>query len=243
MRKLILSLLVLLQLAFAESSFTDHDLEKEEMLLLGQRLYKQTCATCHGVSGETNDKMELVVKPRKLQKTLLTQEQSYEIIKHGAHYFGAHADIMPAFKYVYNNEQLISLSYYISHTFNTQRDSKIKKHLHESKKLSKKNEKDALNIGEQIFQKKCALCHGETGNGESEYVEKSKAEENFIYPYNLTRTLLSEDQIFLYAKFGGHFWGTDKTDMPAWGKKFTDIELKSVSKYITKKIKTMKSSQ
>jgi mono/diheme cytochrome c family protein len=238
MKKMLTLLALLSSLLFANDSYYNHDLDKEEMLALGKRLYKKTCASCHGKSGETNQAMELVVKPRQLQKTILTQEQSYQIIKHSAHYFGAHADIMPAFKYVYNNEQISSLSYYISHTFNPDREKKVKKLLNESEKLSPKDETNALTTGKKIFLKKCALCHGSKGNGESEYVEQSKADENFIYPYNLTRTLLSEDQIFLYAKFGGHFWGTDKKDMPSWSKKFNDVQLKSVAKYIQKEIKT-----
>jgi len=239
MIKVILSTLLFFSFSFAESKFNDHDLDKEEMLKVGARLYKNTCAACHGKNGETNREMELVVKPRKLQKTILTKEQSYQIIKHGAHHFGAHADIMPAFKYVYNNEQLSSLAYYISHSFNTQREAKIKKLLADSTKLSLDDKKAAMRVGKKIFQKKCALCHGINGNGESEYVEQSKADENFIYPYKLSRTLLDEDQIFLYAKFGGHYWGTDKDDMPSWKRKLNDVKLRSVAEYIQKEIKTM----
>jgi len=238
MLRIIVFCFFLLTLSYAEIDLATHDLDNDEMLVIGERLYKKTCISCHGKNGETNPEMELIVKPRKLQKTILTQEQSYQIIKHGAHHFGAHADIMPTFKYVYNDEQIHSLAYYISTTFNPKRDEKIQTLLQESTKLTQKDELNSLKVGKKIFLKKCALCHGKTGNGESEYVEQSKVNEEFIYPYNLTRTLLEEDQIFLYAKFGGHFWGTDKDDMPSWKRKFNDIKLQSVAKYIIKEIKT-----
>jgi len=240
MKKLITSLFIFSTLLLSNESFYSHDLDNDEMLKLGEELYKKTCISCHGENGETNRKMKLVVKPRELRKTILTQDQSYQIIKHGAHHFGAHADIMPAFKYVYNDEEISSLAYYISNVFNPNRETKVKKLLIESKKLSDQEKKNALSVGKNIFQKKCALCHGIKGNGKSKFVEESKANRNFIYPYNLTRTLLSKDQIFLYAKFGGHFWGTDKKDMPSWSRKFNDAELKSVASYIQEEIKSMK---
>ena len=217
------------------SSFVEDEYTFED----GEAIYMRTCISCHGVNGETNDAMQLVVKPRKLQKTILTQAQSFKIIKKGAHFWGARADMMPSFGYVLNDEEINAVAFYISKKFNPDREAKIKKLLYESKTKEISEEK-ALKVGAKIFKRNCSLCHGETGNGESPYVEQSKANKQFIYPYNLTRTLLSEDQIFLYAKHGGHFWGTDKTDMPSWKKKYSDEELKSVAKYIHQKIKQIK---
>jgi mono/diheme cytochrome c family protein len=240
MKKQILILLAGFSFLSASYSSVDTDLDRDEKMAIGERLYMATCASCHGINGETNDKMQLIVKPRKLQKTILTKEQSFEIIKHGAHHFGAHADIMPAFKYVYDDEQILSLAFYISQKFNNKRDKRVEKLIQDSAKLSLEDKKDALKVGKKLFLKKCALCHGKTGNGNSDYVEKSKQDENFIFPYNLTRTLLDEKQIFLYAKYGGHYWGTDKKDMPAWKKKFNDIKIKSIAKYIKTEIIKLK---
>ena len=81
------------------------------------------------------------------------------------------------------------------------------------------------------------MCHGITGDGKSDFVEQSKGNKNFIYPYNLQKIILNQDQIFLYAKFGGKYWGTDKDDMPSWKSKYDDTTLKSVAKYINEFIK------
>jgi len=207
-----------------------------ERFKVGEQIYNDTCISCHGVNGETNPEMQLVVKPRKLDSTILTQEQSFKIIKEGAHYWGAHSDIMPAFKYVYEDEQIMSVAYYITTKFNPDGKSKVKKLLDESE-LAKKSEAKMLKVGAKIFKRNCSLCHGITGNGESVYVEQSKDNNTFIYPYNLIKSLLVEDQIFLYAKFGGHYWGTNKTDMPSWKKKYNDEKLRSVAKYIFQNIK------
>ncbi len=234
MKKSFLILCSLSTLLFGDS-ITDNVLIKK-----GKEIYQQTCTSCHGEDGNTNKDIQLVVKPRKLTKTILTQEQSFKIIKEGAHHWGAHSDIMPAFKYVYSDDQIKAIAAYINHTFNPDRDEKIKKLLEESDPVPKEDEGKMLQVGEKIFKRNCSKCHGKKGNGKSEYVEKSKASNIFIYPYNLTRTLLSEDQIFLYAKFGGHYWGTAKTDMPSWKKKYNDFKLKSVAKYVKEKIVKIK---
>ncbi len=218
---------------------SDNSLE-EKSFQNGKDMYNQTCVSCHGKNGETNPDIHLVVKPRKLNKTILTQEQSFKIIKEGAHHWGARSDIMPSFKYVFDDKEIEDISYYIFKAFNSSREQRISKLLLESGTVSKGNKAKMLKTGKKIFKRNCSMCHGATGNGESVYVEQSKAAKNFIFPYNLTRTLLDENQIFLYAKFGGHYWGTDKDDMPSWKKKYNDFELKSVSKYISEKIKKIK---
>ena len=205
--------------------------------IAGEKIYNETCISCHAKDGNTNTTIKLLVKPRKLTKSILTQEQSYQIIKEGAHTYGAHADIMPAFKYVYSDKQLHAVAYYISKRFHPNRDKKIQQLLAQSKKLSKEEKANRLQVGKKIFSHKCAKCHGTTGNGNSSYVQMSKQDTNFIYPYNLQKILLNEKQIFLFAKFGGHFWGADKDDMPAWKNKYNDVALKSVAYYVAKKIK------
>jgi len=207
------------------------------MFALGKGVYEQTCISCHGENGQTNAQMELIVKPRKLNQSILSEDQSYEIIKHGAHHWGAHADIMPAFKYVYDERQLRSVAHYISHQFHPKRDEKVSQLLQKSMIYSVSIEDDMLGVGKKIFTKKCAKCHGKKGDGESRYVELSKNEDDFIYPYNLRKTLLNEDEIFLYAKYGGKFWGTHKDDMPSWKRKYDDFQLRSVARYIQKRIK------
>ena len=206
----------------------------------GKEIYETTCVSCHGVNGDTNNAMALVVRPRQLNKTVLTKEQSFQVIKEGAHFWGAHSDIMPTFKYVYSDDELEDVAHYITQAFNPNGKQRIQKLLDESDTIGEENQPKMLKTGEKIFNRNCSMCHGITGDGQSEYVEQSKAEKNFIFPYDLRRTLLSEEQIFLYAKHGGKFWGTMEDDMPSWKNKYNDFELKSVAKYVNEKIKTMK---
>jgi len=193
-----------------------------------EELYKKACISCHSDTGET-----------KLDRTILNQKQSFAIIKEGAHFWGAHSDIMPAFKYLLSDKQIYSLAHYVSQTFNKNIEIKTRDLLSQSTPLSTQELQNRMLVGEKIFKKSCALCHGIKGDAVSEYTKNSQGRHAFIYPYNLTRTLLREDQIFLFAKYGGKFWGTDKADMPAWGKRYNDIELKSVAHYIQNRIKKL----
>jgi len=234
MKKSILSLFTLPLLLVAS------DAPSPEMLKEGKAIYEQTCISCHGIDGQTDKNMKLVVKPRKLNKTILTKEQSVKMITEGAHYWGAHSDLMPSFKPIYDAKQIESIATYISYTFNPDREKKVKELLAEVEPIAKEDQAKMLKTGKKIFKRNCSMCHGLTGNGKSEYVEQSKESDVFIYPYDLTKTLLSEDQIFLYAKYGGHYWGTDKTDMPSWKRKYNDFKLKSVAKFVEEEIKKTK---
>ena len=203
----------------------------------GKKIYEDACISCHGVDGQAKTDLKLVVKPRNLTTTLLSQEQSFQIVKEGAFYWGAHSDMMPSFKTVYSDEEITWVTHYIRKAFNPNRKSRIESLLRESTPSKEAQASDSLLVGKKIFEKRCAKCHGILGNGESPFIEASSQHKEFIYPYNLTRTLLTQEQIFLYAKYGGYYWGTHKRDMPAWGKKYKDAELKSVAKYVEENIK------
>lgn len=195
----------------------------------GKNLYEQTCVSCHGVDGKSNTNMQLIVKPRDLSKTLLTQEQMYHIIKDGAHFWGAKADIMPAFKQVFNEEQLKSLAYYITKKFNKDLEKRINTDYSLSEKEPIAQEKEMKKWGVKIYKRNCKYCHGIKGKGDG---EATKNPEYSIFPYDLTKTLLTKKQIFLYVKFGGKHYGTAKDDMPSWKKKYNDFKLHSVAKYL-----------
>ena len=202
------------------------DTEKFQM---GNALYKETCVSCHGVDGKANTSMNLIVKPRDLSKSILNIKQIYNVIKEGGRYWGAKADIMPGFKYVYNEEQLEAVSYYIYKKFTQNVQQDIKKLLNESEKEPIGKNKKMAKWGKKIFKRNCKFCHGEEGHGDG---VATKNPVDSIYPYDLTKTLLTKKQIFLYVKYGGKHFGTFKDDMPSWKAKYDDNTLKSVAKYI-----------
>ena len=203
----------------------------------GQKIYENTCIFCHGLDGKAQTDMDLLIKPRRLDKTILTQMQMFKVIKNGAFEYGAHASIMPAFIHLLGDEEISNVSKYVSITLNENAALKRERLVKHSQIINSKQRRLQLQIGNKLFLKSCAKCHGDKGDAKSKYIEQSKRDKRFIYPYNLTKTLLTQEQLFLFAKYGAHFWGADKHDMPAWGTKYSDMELKSIAKYIQDKIK------
>jgi len=48
----------------------------DEKYKLGEEIYKATCISCHGKNGISDKNIRLIVKPRNLSKTILSEEQS-----------------------------------------------------------------------------------------------------------------------------------------------------------------------
>lgn len=96
------------------------------------------------------------------------------------------------------------------------------------------NDGISIKLGERLYNRTCIMCHGEEGKGDGSITKNSS---NTIEPKAFIKTILSEEQIYLFAKHGGQYWGAANSDMPDWGDKFSDTELKSIARYITKKLK------
>jgi len=202
--------------------------DREEYYQMGKEIYDLTCKTCHGEDGRSKVDVSFVVEPRDLKKSILSEEQMYYIIRDGAHYWGAHADIMPSFKSVYLEEELRAVAYYTSR-FNLGVEKRVADLMAKSKKIPKEKLSKMSARGKKIYKRNCMWCHGITGDGCGEATHNP---ELSIFPYSLQKSILNEDQLFLYSKYGGKFWGTHKDDMSAWSVKYDDFTLKSVVKYI-----------
>jgi len=209
----------------------------EKDLVLGKQIFEKTCISCHAKDGSASTDVHLVVMPRSLKISILDEEQSYQIIKKGARYWGSTSDIMPSFESIYDEHELRSVAHYIAQTFNPNAKKRVNKLYNESEPIALNKIKKMDKRGKKIYKRNCSWCHGVTAQGDGDATHNP---EKSIYPYNLTKTLLDEKQIFLYAKYGGKFFGTAKDDMPHWSRKYDDFTLKSVAKYIVKEFKKEK---
>ena len=231
-------ILIIISISFLfANSILANNIIDEDKFDMGKNIYKETCISCHGVDGKAKTDMNLIVKPRDLTKTILNEEQTYLITKDGGHFWGAKSDIMPAFKYTYNEEQLRAISYYITNNFNPEIKNRLKMILAKSKPYPVNQDKKMKKWGKKIYKRNCSWCHGVTGHGDG---VATTSPIDSIFPYDLTKTPLNQNQIFLYIKYGGHYWGTDKTDMPSWSKKYNDFKIYSITRYIDEVLKKNK---
>jgi len=197
--------------------------------LSGKKIYETACISCHGEDGNADVDLKFVVKPRSLRSSILNMEQNYQIIKYGARHWGASSDMMPAFVSVYDEKKLQAISYYIQTKFNPNSEQRVEELYEKSDKFSKEQYPKMMKLGEKIYKRNCCWCHGPNAKGDGKATRNPK---KTFYPYNLNKTLLTDKQMFLYAKYGGKYWGTSKTDMPSWKRKYDDFALKSVILYI-----------
>lgn len=239
MLKLIVLFSILGSVALSSAHSQRKVVTEEDKMKVGEELYKKTCISCHTADGSANHEINLLVKPRALKHSILTEEQTAKIIEKGAKFWGAHSHLMPAFLDPFNKDEIDAIAHYISKTFNPNVKQRIQELLDKEDKSKKVILAKAQKKGKKIYNRNCSWCHGLDGKGEG---EATRNPEMSIFPYNLTKTLLTEDQMFLYTKYGGKRWGTDKTDMPSWKKKYDDYTLRSVVAYIMEELRDEKST-
>ncbi len=225
--KLLLAIILLSQFIYA----TNNQYER------GQKIYEKACQSCHGVKGDANSDVHFIVNPRDLSKTILSEEQTYKIIKKGSHFHGAFADMMPSFESVYNEKELRDVTHYIIKAFNPKSQRRVNELYSQADKIDHTLQAKMLKRGKKIYKRNCFWCHGPEGKGDG---EATRNPEMSIFPYNLRKTLLDEKQMFAYVKYGGKYWGAYTNDMPSWSPKYDDFTIKSIIKYINKDLKKIK---
>ncbi len=107
-----------------------------------------------------------------------------------------------------------------SNSFNTNKVEMIKD-------IKKVHIKSGLEIGKNIYTVRCAICHGENGEGDGKMTK-------IIYdpsPANLTTSTLTDEDMQLIIHEGGEAVGRSY-HMPPWKDELSKSEIFSVMNYI-----------
>ncbi|MCK9336846.1 MAG: cytochrome c [Arcobacteraceae bacterium] len=208
--------------------------EKTKDIKKGENLFNNSCASCHIEKIEEYSK-SFPLHPRDLRLSLLSEEQMYLVTKKGSAHYGSLTGNMIGFEYIYTDDEVKDIVAYIHTSLNI--NYKIAKELYEkSQKIpTDKSKEEVLSNGKKIYLKRCIHCHGPNGKADGVAVQASNGN---LLPYDLTKTLLTYEQKFLFTKYGSKHWGTAKNDMPAWGNTYDDYSIHSVIEYINLMIKT-----
>ncbi len=87
--------------------------------------------------------------------------------------------------------------------------------------------KPSLKVGRNIFQSRCARCHGKTGEGNGKMAKIIKNPP----PFNLTKSIMPDEYLRQIISRGGAAMYRSPS-MPPWGDELSSNELESVIKYI-----------
>lgn len=200
----------------------------ERAIERGERLFADNCASCHvGRMEAFSDSFR--VNPRDLTLSLLDQEQMIATVKKGTQFYGSATDYMIGYEGIYSDDEIRDIIAYVHKELNTGNKKANRLYAEALPISSEKTEEEVFEEGRKVYLRRCIHCHGPHGKGDGIAV---KASMGNLFPYDLTKTLLTDEQKFLFIKYGSKEWGTERDDMPAWGRVYDDHSIHSVVNYI-----------
>ena len=223
--KKIICFFPLLLLFSSLEAFAVFDLMSSPSLEEGARVYKDRCVLCHSQNG--NDEGLIPVSLFFLDKPNLL-EPKYSIDVHSLRHiiiWGGMENKMSMFSPPWGNDltwsEVESLVIFIMH-LREKNDHAVRllNNIIVTKKLD-------IKAGQLIYNKRCAICHGITGDGNGRIAKAMKAPK----PKNLIQSKLSDAELKQIISKGG-LSVSRSSGMPPWKNELSSIELDSVIKYI-----------
>lgn len=181
----------------------------------GAAVYVEHCQVCHGDKGDGNTRVRrgLTPPPRDFTSARARQELSRErMINSIAH--GRPGTAMVGFGQRLSEEEIAAVADHIRASFMTARDGKA-----ESRPAK-------LVLGEQLYVRNCAVCHGDKGSG-AMWTQSSlnPAPRDFTSP--ATREELSRERMINSVTFG-----RPGTAMMSFSKRLSPAEIETVVDYV-----------
>ena len=223
--KKIICILPLFLLLTSLKVFAVFDFISSITLEQGARVYKERCVLCHsqngGEEGLISASLFYLEKPNLLVPKYSTDEHSLRNII----IWGGIENKMSIVSPPWGNDltwgEIESLIIFIKHLREKNLHAvKLLKNMHVTKKLD-------IKAGQLIYNKRCAICHGITGNGKGRIAEAMKTPK----PANLIQSKLSDIDLKQIIS-GGGISVSRSSGMPPWKNQLSSIELDSVINYI-----------
>jgi len=191
----------------------------------GARVYKERCVLCHSQNGDNDGLISSSLfnldKPNLLEPKYSTDKQSLRNII----IWGGMKNKMRIVSPPWGNDltwgEIESLVIFIEY---------MREENNQAVKLQHNiivTQKFDIKIGQQIYDKRCAICHGVLGDGKGRIADAMKAPK----PINLIKSKLSDDDLKQIISYGG-ISVSRSSGMPPWRGELTSIELDSVIKFI-----------
>ena len=219
-----INVVFVLILFFASNVYAEKD-DTTPNLDRGVEVFAERCVLCHGQQGMGEGRIPLKIKdyPNTNLATAnkaKTKEEIYNVIA-----FGGMLDNINVYMPPMGNEltwsELESVSMFISQL--------RKDPAGEINRLKKvlKSTRTSVDLGRDIFQSRCVLCHGKYGLGDGRMSRIIKTPP----PFNLTKSTMPLDYLKLIITKGGEPIGRSK-QMPPWGDQLSPLEVNAVAEYV-----------
>lgn len=205
--------------------FAVFDLMNSPSLEIGAKVYKERCVLCHSNNGKDEGLLPVSLlfleKPNLLNPKYSKDEHSLRNII----IWGGMENKMSIFSPPWGNvltwSEVESLIIFIAHL---RKDNVQAVRLLSNIVITNKVD---IKSGQQIYDKRCAICHGMAGDGNGRIAKAMKAPK----PRNLNHSKLSDAQLKQIISNGG-LSVSRSSGMPSWKSELSSKELDSVIKYI-----------
>jgi len=179
----------------------------------GKDIYQRDCALCHGADGLADTPVGLLLKPRPrrfadpVEMARLTDDQIYHAIKDGKP-----GTAMASWGKVLSEPEIGNVMDYI-HQFTKQGKPMDEEQL-------------SLAVGQRIYQKECAFCHGPTGHADTDAARVLKPPpRNLADPIEMAR--VDDGRMYAAIKLG-----VPGTAMASWANLMSPAEIIDVMRYV-----------
>jgi len=183
----------------------------------GKQLYDHDCAFCHGVDGLADTPVGRILEPRPrrfadpVEMARVTDDQIYRAIKEGVP-----GTAMASWGNTLSEPEIGNVMDYIHELAVSASGT--------GKPISE--EQLSLEVGQRIYDKECAFCHGLTGHADTDaarvLVPPPRA---FADPIQMAR--VDDGRLYAAIKLG-----RPGTAMASWGSLMTPVEIIDVMRYI-----------
>lgn len=192
----------------------------------GAEIYLARCSLCHGSQAMGEGKLPLKLEHypnTNLMKSL--KAKGVDAIRNTVIYGGILDGVslyMPPFGNELTWTEIESVSLFVE---NIRNDPKT--FLAMLSKLDSKNVR-SRDMGRDIFESRCVLCHGVNGEGDGRMAKIIKNPP----PFNLTQSLMPKEYLKLIIANGGESLNRSP-QMPPWKDQLSVTEMDAVIEYIT----------
>lgn len=187
---------------------------REAVAADGKTVYAEFCVVCHGENGDGNTRLRrgLSTPPRDFTSAVSRRELSRErMIASVTH--GRPGTAMLAFDTRLSEDEIVAVVDHIRNTFMTGAQAKDTRPAR-------------LVLGEQIYVRNCAVCHGDRGNG-AMWTQSSLNPSPRDFTSAATRDELSRERMITSVTYG-----RPGTAMMSFRKRLSADEIETVVDYI-----------